>query len=189
MSLQFDPHLSQLAQPIIQDMAKSWGFKDKQSSKTQTIAAITRSLKDAKQIQQLIAGLKPYERLALELAKEQGGKVSVRSVMITAALLGVEQPDLKNKFGNEAIAYAHELIRSGVFIATAHSADGYYGYGLSFEYLSSDERILAQVGELRLPTLDLKETSAPKVSSYRRPASVVLTILGFLQAVSGLGRT
>ena len=185
-SLRFDAYLTQLSQPIVQDMAKSWGFQGKQTSKSECIAAIARGLKDAKQIQQLIAELKPYARLALELAKAQGGKVSVRTVMITAALLGVEQPDLTNKFGNEAIAYAHELIRSGVFIAT-HSIDGYYGYGLNFEQLISDERLLEQVGAPHFPTLDLKETTAPKISSYRRPASVVLTILGFMQAVSGLG--
>ena len=184
-ALRFDPYLNQLAQPMVQDMAKSWGFRGK-AAKSECMAAITRGLKDPKQIQQLIAGLKPYERLALELTKAQGGKISVRTVIITAALLGLEQPDLKNRFGNEEIAYAHELIRSGIFIAT-HSTDAYYGYGLNFEQLISDERILEQVGAPNFPTLNLKETAAPKISAYRRPASVVLTILGFMQAVSGLG--
>ena len=186
VSLRFDSYLSQLAQPIVQDMVKSWGFSGK-TAKSDCMAAITRGLRDPKRIQQLIAGLKPYAQLALELAKIQGGKVSVRSVMLTAALLGFEQPDLKNRFGNEAIAYAHELIRSGVFIAITHSTDGYYGYGLNFEQLVSDERILEQVGEPNFPALDLKETAAPTISSYRRPASVVLTILGFMQTISGLG--
>lgn len=184
-ALRFDPYLNQLAQPMVQDMAKSWGFRGK-AAKSECMAAITRGLKDPKQIQQLIAGLKPYERLALELTKAQGGKISVRTLIITAALLGLEQPDLKNRFGNEEIAYAHELIRSGIFIAT-HSTDAYYGYGLNFEQLISDERILEQVGAPNFPTLNLKETAAPKISAYRRPASVVLTILGFMQAVSGLG--
>ena len=187
MSLRFDPYFTQLAQPLVHDMAKSWGYAEKQTSKSQCIAAITRGLKDAKQIQAVIGRLKPYQRLALELAKAQGGRVAVRTVMITAALLEFEQPDTKNKFGNEAIAYAQELIRSGILIATTHSTDGYYGYGLNFEYLVSDERILAQVAEPQFPALTLKETTAPKVSSYRRPASVVLTILGFLQAIGGLG--
>jgi len=187
MSLRFDAYLTQLAQPLVYDMAKSWGYAEKQTAKSQCTAAIVRGLKDAKQIQAVIARLKPYQRLALELAKAQGGRVAVRTVMITAALLGFEQPDTKNKFGNEAIAYAQELIRSGVLIATTHSTDGYYGYGLNFEYLISDERILAQVAEPQFPALNLKETTAPKVSSYRRPASVVLTILGFLQAIAGLG--
>ncbi len=123
MSLRFDAYLTQLAQPLAHDMAKSWGYAEKQTSKSQCIAAIARGLKDAKQIQAVIARLKPYQRLALELAKAQGGRVAVRTVMITAALLEFEQPDTQNKFGNEAIAYAQELIRSGVLIATAHSTD------------------------------------------------------------------
>ena len=188
LASRFDAHLARLPAPLVQEMAKTWGIGKGQVSKSQSINTIIRGLNNVEQIQRLLAGLKPYERLALAVAKLQGGEIAAKMLMTMLQLLEIELPDFQSRYGDGAIALAENLVRRGIFIPDTHPAsnDEFYHYGPNFELLVCDERILAHLGEIKLPTISLSTTTAPEASSYRRPASVVLTILGFMQAIADL---
>ncbi len=182
MGVRCENYFTRLPAPLIADVAKSWGI-DKGYSHTQFKNAITRALKDPQQIQRLIAGLQPYERLALEIAKSQGGQISTSILATTLQLLEVEHP-FKVQYNSDN-DFAQALIRRGIFIPEIRSNTLYYNP--NYDLLMSDERILAQVGEAKFPQIPLKVTSAPDASSYRPAASVVFSILGFMQAIADLG--
>jgi len=182
MGVRFENYFTRLTAPLIADMAKCWGI-DKGYSQSQFKNAITRALKDPQQIQRLIAGLQPYERLALEIAKSQGGQVSTSILATTLQLLEVEHP-FKVQYNSDS-DFAQALIRRGIFIPEVRSNTLYYNP--NYDLLMSDERILAQVGEAKFPQILLKTTSSPDTSSYRPAASVVFSILGFMQAIADLG--
>lgn len=183
MGLRFENYFTHLTTPLVADMARSWGV-DKGLSQRQYVVAISRILNDPTQIQRLIAGLKPYERLALEIAKSEGGKISTRMLAIILQLLGVEDPDFKTQSHHDD-AFALALIRTGVFIPDIKSNERYYNP--NYEILISDERILAQVEQAQLPHIPLVKTTTPEADNYRRPASVIFSILGFMQAIALLG--
>jgi hypothetical protein len=182
----FDRHLARVPLPFLQDAARAWGIGVGKFTSSECVKAILQGLKDDQRIQSLIRKLQPYERAALEIAKEQGGRVATRTLMIQLPLLGIELPDLKNNFGNNTIAFAHTLLRSGLFVPDTDTSNP-LNYGLSFDQLITDERILSHIGQLSLPSIALAPTTAPETSSYRRPASIVLTILGFMKAIADLG--
>jgi Helicase conserved C-terminal domain len=182
MGVRFESYFARLTESLVADMAKSWGV-DKKLSQGQNVQAIIQALNDPKQVQRLIAGLQPYERLALEIVKSEGGQISSSMLAIVLRLLGVEHPF--NIDYNSDDDLAKSLISSGVFIPEINR-DRYYN-NPNYEILMSDERILAQLGSSQFPPLPLLTTTAPSASSYRSPASVVFSILGFMQAVADLG--
>lgn len=188
LASRFDAHLARLPAPLVHEMAKTWGISKGQVSKSQSINTIIRGLNNVEQIQRLLTGLKPYEQLALAVAKLQRGEIAAQMLMTMLQLLEIELPDFQSRYGDGAIALAENLVRRGIFIPDTHPAsnDEFYHYGPNFELLVCDERILAHLGEIKLPTISLSTTTAPEASSYRRPASVVLTILGFMQAIADL---
>jgi hypothetical protein len=185
--LRFDPQLRRLTIPILQDLAQAWGLElvKSKSTREQCINSIVKGLKNPQQVRSRIAQLVPYQRLALQFAKQGEGIIETNQLMILLKLLDVELPDLTSTPMDPIMGLAQALFKTGLFIP--HTNPNPYLYGLDYSVLVTDERVLAQVDMLPLPTLSLPAIAAPIASSYRRPASITLSILGVMRAIADLG--
>ncbi len=183
----FDPQLIRLSMPILQDLAQAWGMaivKNK-TTREQCISCIVKGLKDPQQVRSRLEQLAPDQHFALQLAKQGQGAVSTNKLIMMLKLLEIDLPDLTSTPMDGITGFAQTLVKTGLFIP--YSVPTQYLYGFDFSNLVTDERVLAQVDSPPFRPLSLRSTPAPAASSYRRPASITLSILGVMQAITDLG--
>lgn len=181
--LHFDPYLNQTNNEFLQPMARVWSGKG-HYRKHDCVMAIIKGLKDPQTIQRVVNQLKPFEKLALELALEAQGKIDAETLLMKLRLLDAEDlPDFHKSPERDHIAFIKYLIERGIFLCDQPLNSYSYSYTYVPLTIFSDDRILAYIGSPSFPQLPLKSATAPRVTSVRSPANVVLNILGMLQAI------
>ncbi len=181
--LRFDPYLNNTNSEFLQAIAKVWAGKGKRR-KEDCISAITQSLKNPEIVENVIAQLKPFERLALELAKEAEGEIDAENLLLMLRLLAAEGlPEFHKDYEADQIAFAKYLIKRGIFLCNAPLNSYHYGYSYFALTLFTDERLLTYIGKPSFRLFPLQAIPEPKITTFRRPTSVVLNILGMLQAI------
>ncbi|MBD2774051.1 helicase-associated domain-containing protein [Iningainema tapete] len=181
--LRFDPYLNQINTELLPPMAKVWAGKGVQR-KQDCIKAITDGLKNPQTVQDVIQQLKPFERLALELAKVAHGEMKAEDLLQMLRLLDAEElPEFHKESEPDHKAFAKYLVKRGIFLCIIPISS--YNYAESDRSLSvfTDERLLTHIGSPSFNKLPLKNHPEPKLTTVRRPANVVLNILGMLQAI------
>jgi hypothetical protein len=188
LRFRFDSYLSRLTVPVLQEVAKAWGGLAKgKVLRDQYIGRIEQGLSDPKQVKLRIQQLKPYQLLALQIAKARKGIIATDALVLVMKLIGIELPELDSTPFGATERFAKAFMSSGVFIPLSEPDRYGYGYGIDYSTLITDERLLSQVDLPDYPPLALPSTTAPAAASYRRPANVILSVLGVMQSISDLG--
>lgn len=186
LRFRFDPYLSRLSAPMLQDMARGWGGG--KLVKDRCIEWITERLNDPEQVRSQIEQLEPYQRFALQLAKGRRGIIATDAILMMMQLLGMQLPQLQGTPATgKTTLFAQALIRSGAFIPYLDPNQYGFAYGIDYSTLLVDERVLSQVELPQFPSIAIPSTPAPAATSYRRPASVILDVLGVMRSIEDLG--
>jgi hypothetical protein len=185
--LRFDNYLSYANSDELKAMAKLWGGRGNER-KFDSIEIIRSGLGDPKLVRAALAQLKPFERAALALLGWVGGMAPASALVIGLRASGVELPKSRGWSSYGVSELIQPLIRRGLLLTNdaRNPASFYdsYGYGPG---VFADERLLAQIGPLTPVPLALAPAPEPQASLYRRPPTVVLEIIGVLQAVEKIG--
>jgi hypothetical protein len=188
LRFRFDPYLSRLTVSALQDVAQGWGGVGKgKVLRDQYIRRIEQGLSDPKQVKLRIRQLEPYQLLALQIAKARKGIIATDALIMVMKLIGMDLPEFDTTPFGATERFAKALMRSGVFIPLSEPDRYGYGYGIDYNTLITDERLLSQIDLPDYPPLSLPSTAAPAAASYRRPANVILSVLGVMQSISDLG--
>jgi hypothetical protein len=168
-------------------MARLWGGRS-QMRKDECMATIRQGLNNPERVRAALAELKPFERTALALAKQMGGEIEAGALTVGLRASGVRLPESRSAYAGDTTTLIQPLIRRGLFLSKNLYGDPAYihsSYGRTV--LFSDERLLAHVGPLECHPFYLKPAPPPPTSTYRRPPTVVLDIIGILQAINDMG--
>jgi Helicase conserved C-terminal domain len=185
--LRFDTYLPSVRADHLKAMVHLWGGTS-QMRKDECLVLILRGLNDPNRVRGAVAGLKPYERNALALAKQMGNAVEPLALGIALRATGVSLPTSRYASHNTTHDMIETLIRRGLFLNTYSRDPGYLSttFGAT-NLLFSDERLLMDIGAPEIQLLDLKPTSPPPASTYRRAQTVTLDLIGILQMIQDLG--
>lgn len=185
--LRFDSYLPHANTDELKAMAKLWGGRGNER-KFDSIEIIRSGLSDPKLVRAALAQLKPFEHAALALLSWVGGMAPASALVNGLRASGVELPKSRGWSSHGVSELIHPLIRRGLLLTTdARNPASFYD---SFGYapgVFTDERLLAQAGPLTPVPLAIAPAPEPQSSLYRRPATVVLEIIGVLQAIEKLG--
>jgi hypothetical protein len=183
----FDDYLSHVRSDELKPMARLWGGRS-QLRKDDCLALIRKGLQDPAQARAAVASLAPYERTALALIKQLGGDAPIGALGVALRASGVPLPASRHVYSEDASTLIQPLIRRGL-ILTGYSYDPASTYGMSHGHgiVFSDERLLEHIGPPDYAPLAIKPGSPPAASVWRRPPTVVLDVLGVLQAVENIG--
>jgi len=182
----FDDYLPGVSSDELKSMVRMWGGRT-QMRKAECIEYICEGLRDPNRVRTAIAGLKPVEQCALALAKQAGGRI--QSQVLAAALCASGWVKRGSRqWGRLDGSLIHDLQRRGLFLEEHSHGLGYYldSYGPG-AWLFSDARLLEQIGYPVFRPLDIVPDVMPSASVYRRPPSVVLDIMGVLNAIERIG--
>ncbi len=184
-SLRFDADLPRVGAAELKSMARMWGGGS-QTRKDQCIALIRQGLTDPEKVRAAVATLMPWEANALALLKAAGGTLDGGALCVALRASGANLPGTRSAFADDRSAVLPVLIRRGLALVASDYGPTYLqSYGSANVY--SDERLLAAAGPLVITPLTTKPTSPPAGTIHRRPQSVVLDLIGLLQAVDNQG--
>ncbi|MFQ5808000.1 MAG: helicase-associated domain-containing protein [Armatimonadota bacterium] len=186
VSERFDPYLENVRADELKRMVRLWDGKGL-TRKADCIAVIRRGLADPRRVQAALESLTPAEHTALGLLKLLGNAVDYRAFGLALCAAGIDRfPRARfRRQGPDGLPQA--LVSRGLLLSRGGydpgSFDQYSGHVVAF----SDERLLAHVGPPTFEPLDLAPLDPPPTVLSRRPQSVALDLIAFLQAVDGLG--
>ncbi|HLO84549.1 MAG TPA: hypothetical protein VK203_05980 [Nostocaceae cyanobacterium] len=184
--LRFEPYLSHIDYDLLVPSAKVWGGKGS-TRKQDCINTITKGLKNPQTVASVIAQLKPFERLALEIVRENGGEIEAENLLLRLRLLGAKDlPELHQQYERDYMVLTKYLVKRGIFLYK-RDLSIYTSFGIIPGSLFTDERLLAQLDKVPLPQLPLTSVTPPKTTTFRRPTTVVLNILGMLRTIEQQG--
>jgi hypothetical protein len=184
--LRFDSYLDDISSDLLAASAKVWGAKGT-TRKQDCIKAITKGLTNQQLIAEVIAKLKPFERLALEIVRENEGEIEAENLLLMLQLLGAKGlPDLHQQYERDYIVLTKYLVKRGIFVYKRDPRI-YSSFTIHPQTLFSDERLLAQLDKKPLPSLPLPSVTATKSTTFRRSTTVVLNILGMLRTIEQQG--
>ena len=180
-SQRFDPHLKRSKSDALKRIVPTFGGRSTMR-KQECIDFLLAALDDPAVVRKAVNALEPFEQMALALVKQAGGALNRQALASGVLASGATFPPrlLKQKFSDQITTH---LIRRGLVMS-----EGYYSsYSHSSVNLFSDPRILAHVGPLQTEPLGLDAARKPATTVIRMPPTVVLEIIGFLQALENLG--
>jgi hypothetical protein len=186
MLRRFDAALSQIGSAELKRMAHAWGGPGN-LRKDESIAWIRKGLADPEKVKAVIAGLEPWERNALALVKRMGGEISYHALNV-AVLASDIYPHRKSNYGYYRTGFLDGLLRKGlVLVANTYNplyiSDSFSQGGT----LYADERLLAHIGFPQTRPLEISPIATPPKTQHRLPSSIVLDIIGILQAIEKNG--
>lgn len=184
-SNRFDMLLEQMRSNDLKSMLRMWGGRT-QTRKDDMLAFIRAGLADPERVRDAIAGLKPVEREALALMKWMNGAIDARALITGLRAMGVELPKSRSWQDQSDRQLLRELIARGLLLS-GYEPDPAYIVEYSSNMLFSDERLLAEIGPPEPVPLSIQPVAEPASTLYRRPPTVVMDILGLLQAIAKLG--
>lgn len=187
--LRFDPYLQGLRADELRQMARLWVDRPPMR-KNDCIALITAGLVDRASVCTAVAKLQPFERAALALARRHGGFIEANALRAELQMTGLALPDEQahNPFiGYTNHALIQRLIRSGLFLAVSDRDHTFYTATFyTRQVLFSDERLMAAVDGIECRSIEIQPVEPP-LQLLRRPQTVLMDLIGFAQAVAGLG--
>jgi hypothetical protein len=183
----FDAYLGTVQSSDLKSMVRLWGGRS-QMRKDECIALISAALDDPARVQAALTSLTPYERTALALVKQMGGTIDAGALSVALRTTGVALPTTRQPYSEDTTTLLQPLIRRGLLLSTYSSDPSSLGYAYGGSaVVFSDERLLAGIGPMEYVTLSLTAAPPPAAATYRRPPSVILDIVGVLQAIDTLG--
>ncbi|HEU5098400.1 MAG TPA: hypothetical protein VFU22_05245, partial [Roseiflexaceae bacterium] len=185
--LRFDEYLPYANSDELKAMAKLWGGRGNER-KFDSIELIRSGLNNPKLVRAALAQLKPFERTTLALLSWVGGVAPASALAVGLRASGVDLPTSRGWSSRGLAELIQPLIRRGLLLTNdaRNPASFYESYGYGPEVFS-DERLLAQAGPLTPVPPAIAPAPEPQTLLYRRPPTVVLDIIGVLQAVEKLG--
>jgi hypothetical protein len=185
--LQFDGYLDYVNSGELKIMARLWGGRGTER-KDDCIAIIRQGLRDPARVRAAMAALNPFEQTALALLKWVGGIAPAGALAMGLRASGVALPKSRGWASNSASELIEPLIRRGLLLSDSgqNSSSIYEMFGRS-AMVFSDERLLAHARPLECAPLALRPAPPPPTTTYRRPPTVVMDIIGVLQAIESLG--
>ena len=179
----FDGDLLRINASELIPMARLWGGTSTMR-KDDCIACIRHGLANPNRVQRVIASLEPWERNALALIKRMGGVIELHTLLVGIVASGIHPHRRNDVYREECV---HSLVRKGLILAADSYSPGYvsnsYGSGST---LYTDERLLAHVGFPEFRPLDIHPMTTIPDTRYRLPSTVVLDIVGILQAIENM---
>src|SRR5262249_15396566 len=168
-------------------MARMWGGRGNER-KYDAIDLIRSGLNDPKRVRAAIERLTPFERTALELLGWLGGVAPAAALAVGLRASGIELPQARTWSTHAISELIQPLIRRGLLLTgdARNPASFYETYGPG-PMVFADERLLAQAGRLTPQPLAIAPAPEPTASLYRRPPTVVMEIIGVLQAIEKIG--
>ena len=184
-SLRFDPLLTQIRADELKSMVRMWGGGS-QTRKDECIARIKHGLADPTRVQAAVATLAPWEANALAFVKAAGGALDGGALCVALRASGADLPGKRSSYSDDHNAVLMPLIKHGLVMNAGGSNPTYlHDYGSTNVF--TDERLLAAAGPVVVTPFPVKPISAPAGTTYRRPQSVALDLIGLLQAVDNQG--
>jgi hypothetical protein len=187
MEQRFDQYLGEINADQLKSMARFWGGSGK-LRKDESIAIMRLGLADPERVRAVLAKLQPLEAMALGLLKSLGGRMHPGALGVGLHASGVPLPRPSRSNYRSDTTLIEGLIRQGLLLID-HAYDPASTYYLSYGSVMvfSDDRLLAQVGVPEPETLPLNPTGTPESSTYRRPPTVILDIIGILRTIDQMG--
>ena len=184
----FDEYLPYTNSDILKSAVKLWGGRGSER-KDACIEIIRAGLSTPQRVRWAIEKLTPFEHTALTLLGWMGGIAPASTLAIGLRASGVALPKSRGYTSNPANELIEPLIKRGLLLTNdARNPGSYYdSYGTSNVMVFSDQRLLTEAGSLKLAPLALTPVPVPPASLYRRPPTVVMEMIGVLQAVEKIG--
>ena len=184
----FDDHLPSLNSDILKTSVKLWGGRGSER-KDACIDIIRAGLSTPQRVRWAIEKLTPFEHTALTLLGWMGGIAPAAALAIGLRASGVELPKSRGYVSSPSTELIDPLLKRGLLLTDNQSSPGSYhdSYGTSNVMVFSDQRLLDAAGSLKLAPLKLAPAPEPPASLYRRPPTVVMEMIGVLQAIKKLG--
>lgn len=188
IELRFDPYLPYTNSDVLKSTVKLWGGRGSER-KEACIDIIIAGLGTPHRVRWAIEKLTPFERTALTLLGWMGGIAPANALAAGLRASGVELPKSRGYVSNPASELIDPLIKRGLLLTNnQRNAGEYYDmYGTSQVKVFSDRRLLAEAGPLKLAPLKLAPVPDPPASLYRRPPTVVMEMIGVIQAIEKIG--
>ena len=184
----FDDYLPYVNSDILKAAVKLWGGRGSER-KDDCIDIIRAGLSTPHRVRWAIEKLTPFEHTALTLLGWIGGIAPAAALAIGLRASGVALAKSRGWSSNPASELIDPLIKRGLLLTDNQRSPGSYydSYGTSNVMVFSDQRLLDEAGPLKLGPLKLTPAPQPSSSLYRRPPTVVMEIIGVLQAIEKLG--
>lgn len=185
-SKRFDPFLPQVGSAELKQMVRAYGGKGTMR-KQECIDFLRAALADPQTVRDTVASLEPFERNALALVKQMGGATTHRMLAISVLASGFALPPRLTK--SEAMSgVASHLVSRGLLLSHSEYNPGHISlYTSDGVTLFSDFRLLAHAGFPQSVPATLNACAPPRTTHVRLPPSVILDIIGFLQALENIG--
>jgi hypothetical protein len=181
----FDPLLRHVNADKLKPMVRIWGGQSKMR-KNECIAWIRNGLSDPASIRAALQNLEPWELNALAILKKFGNQMSGKVLDVALRATGVEIPHrINNSRWGRQDALVNTLFRRGLILSGDGSPGYFYSYGSRIIF--TDERLTEQAPPLTILPFDIKPTATPKNPIHRRPPTVILDVIGLLQAINDMG--
>lgn len=193
----FDPYLDHVNADDIKRMVRIWGGTYKMR-KTECIELINESLRDPDLVQKMVEHLPEFKRNALALVHFMGGVMHAEALMVGLQMTDIKSPESKQGYLSVTQRMLQPLLHAGlILLLREQTGKGYY-YGspisLSYSFNVHDVNVFTDHRILRFAPafpqckpLTLKPAPAPATTLVRPPQTVLLDILGMLQAIDAMG--
>jgi hypothetical protein len=187
IELRFDEYLPYINSSELKSMAKLWGRRGSER-KDECIQIIRQGLGAPDRVRSAIEKLTPFEHTALTLLAWLGGGAPAAALAVGLRASGVPLPKSRGWASNQAAELIEPLIKRGLLLTNdARNPGSYYDMYGNRAMVFSDERLLAHAGPLAPAPLAFAPAPEPAASLYRRPPTVVMEIIGVLQAIEKIG--
>lgn len=182
----FDPYLAHVQSNELKSMVRLWGGRS-QMRKDDCIRTIRQGLDDPERVKAALESLKPYEATALAIVKKMGGTIPTMALAAGLRATGVPLPKESRPSHDDTVTLVQPLIHRGLLLSgsghyTGLGWDSYHGSSVF-----SDGRLLAASGPVECAPLSIPTIPTPNSTTFRRPPSVLLDVVGILQAIDTLG--
>ena len=185
IGIRFDNYLESYNTDILRPLAAIWG-KTKATRKNDMIAEIKRGLADPRRVAEVVGKLSPMGQAALALMRTHAGRMQLN--VLATSLVASGYPPRPQIYETIDRRVLRDLQEEGLIIPDTSYATGYaYSYP---PYVSSivicDERLLEHAGKLMAVPFTIEEAPAPADVHVRRPITVTLDMIAFLQAIENM---
>ena len=183
----FDPYLMNILANELKRMAGLW-VKAGKLCKAECAEAICEGLADPERVPAALAKLKPPQRTALAL-HQGGGRRTWRRIAWkrrwsrpATCLRG------QHRYSRRSYPWCEDLIHRGVALAAgSYGPTSLDSYSSGEERIFTDERLLEHAPEPEIAVIEIEADLSAEAGLQRPPGSVVLDILGVVQAVEKAG--
>jgi hypothetical protein len=190
-SKRFDPFLLQVGAAELKQMVRAYGGKSTMR-KQECIDFLRAALANPQVVRETIDSLEAFERNALAFVKQMGGAIDYQTLGISVLASGFALPPRFSK-SDAMSGIASHMVSRGLLLSQSEYNPGYFSaYAGNGATLFSDPRLLAHVGFPQSVPATLRPCAPPSTTLVRLPPTVILEIIGFLQAlvnIGGLGLT